>query len=80
MFTVKDVKTKLFAAPFFQKNAATAIRSFSTACEDTNTDLNKYPEDFSLYEVGSFDPETGQIHSEIPNQIANASDFVIKNQ
>lgn len=78
-YSVMDVKSKLFARPHFQQTDGVAIRSFSQACEDDSTELNKYPEDFSLYHVGEFDIETGVLKPlERPKQICNASEFVQK--
>lgn len=62
--------------PFFQQSNGVAVRSFGTACEDKNTDLNKYPSDFSLYHIGAYCMETGELIPSTPNQIANASEFV----
>lgn len=76
VYCVKDVKSGLFANPFVQKTNGTAIRAFSTACEDPNTDLNKYPSDFSLYHIGTFNPETGDLTQPEKMQIANAAEFV----
>lgn len=75
VYSVKDVKSKLFANPFIQKTNGTAVRSFGTACEDPSTDLNKYPTDFSLYHIGTFNPDTGEITQDKIEQIANASEF-----
>lgn len=76
VYAVKDIKSQLFNNPFIQKSDGVAIRSFATACEDTNTDLNKYPSDFSLYHIGTYDPESGKITQEDIKQVANASEFV----
>ena len=78
VFAVKDVKSKLFSNPHFVPTTGVAIRGFGAACEDENTDLNKYPEDYSLYHIGTYDVETGELVSITPEQIANASEFVQK--
>lgn len=79
MYAVKDTKSQLFTMPHFQQSDGVAIRSFSTACEDPKTDLNKYPSDFSLYHVGSFHVETGELTPVSPRQICNAAEFVESN-
>jgi hypothetical protein len=78
MYAIFDVKAELFHAPHFIKSDGVAIRSFSTACEDEKTDFWKYPEDFSLYCIGKFNTETGELFPAVPRQIANASEFVDK--
>lgn len=76
LYAVKDVKSQLFNNPFVQKTDGTAIRTFATACEDKNTDLNKYPSDFSLYRIGTYDEESGKLSQDQIMQVANASEFV----
>lgn len=74
-FAVKDVKSELFNTPHFVPSKGVAIRSFGTACEDKTTQLNKYPEDFSLFHVGEYSTETGELTPCTPDLIANASEF-----
>ena len=38
-----------------------AIRSFSDAVQDQDSAFNKHPEDYSLWEIGEFDDQTGEI-------------------
>lgn len=76
MYAVFDTKSQLFGMPHFQKSDGVAIRSFSTACESPETELNKYPSDFSLYHIGTFHVETGELVPATPRQICNASEFV----
>lgn len=76
MYAVLDVKSNLFNSPHFLTSDGVAIRSFSTACEDKNTDLNRYPADFSLYVVGEFNIETGNVIPIQPKQLCNAAEFV----
>lgn len=78
MYAVKDIKSEMFSTPHFLSSDGVAIRSFSQACEDPQTDLNKFPSDFSLYHIGLFNVETGFIEPVQPKQIANASEFVQK--
>lgn len=78
IYAVLDVKCNLYGNPIFQASDGVAIRAFGTACEDEKTELNKYPSDFSLYRIGTYDIESGEIKGQTPTQIANASEFVNK--
>jgi hypothetical protein len=78
MYSVYDVKAEIFSSPHFMGSDGVAIRSFSTACEDENSQFYKYPTDFSLYVVGEFNIETGEISPLKPKQICNASEFTPK--
>lgn len=76
IFSVYDMKSKVFSIPFFSVNQATALRDFERACRDVNSDLNAFPNDFSLYELGSFDDNTGLISTHTqPDYLALAAQF-----
>jgi hypothetical protein len=75
LYSIYDTKTEMFSRNVVvQENNSVAIRSFGETMESENQ-ISKYPEDFSLYCLGSFDPQTGLIESDI-KQIANATEFI----
>lgn len=78
VYAVKDIKSGLFASPHHLTSDGVAIRSFSMACENKESQINKFPEDYSLYHLGTFNIETGLLEAVTPKQIANASEFVTK--
>jgi len=59
MFAVYDLKAKAFLQPFFSVTEGTAIRAFAVAVNDPGTMLAKHPGDYVLFEVGSFDDDSG---------------------
>lgn len=61
VYSVYDLKAKIFMQPFFSHNVATAGRMFSDTVNDSSTMLHKHPEDYCLYEIGGFDDETGEL-------------------
>lgn len=75
IYSVYDSKAKFFSAPFFCINDDIAIRSFTEATNDSSTQLNKFPEDFSLHTIGTFDPDTGTIHKSPSINLGLASQF-----
>lgn len=60
VFAVYDSKVQAFASPFFMRAKGEAVRAFQEAVNDPSTSLCKYPEDFSLMELGEYDESTGQ--------------------
>lgn len=58
-FAVFDVKTGSYGMPFFSATRPSAQRSFIAACSDKNSMLGQHPEDFRLFDLGSFDDSTG---------------------
>lgn len=50
-----------FLAPFTEVNDQVAMRNFKFTMARENTVYNYQPSDFSLYKLGEFDTESGQI-------------------
>lgn len=68
--SVFDRKAGVYARPFVTPNKAMARRSFEAARQDSSTELSKFPEDFSLHVLGSFNDETGEVSGQVPTVIA----------
>lgn len=58
-FSVRDKKAEGFLPPFFRETYGLGERFFKDALDDEKNPMGKHREDFSLYEVGQFDPKTG---------------------
>lgn len=62
MCSVLDLVGQQYGRPFFAVSSGSAIRGFTdevnTVSEST---LYKHPDDFQLFEVGSFEDSTGAI-------------------
>ena len=59
-FTVYDSKAEAFLQPFFMQSKGAAIRGFTELVNDKNHSFGKYPGDYTLFELGSFDEQTGK--------------------
>jgi hypothetical protein len=59
--SVKDRAADAFGRPMFVPSTGVAIRSFSDEINRANDDnqLYNHPDDFDLYDLGSFDDNTG---------------------
>ena len=55
LFTVYDSKGEIYRPPFAMVSTGAAIRGFITILNDPASEHSKYPADFTLFEVGSFD-------------------------
>lgn len=60
VFSVFDSKAEIFMQPFFAFTQGVALRSFAGACRDPEHEFSKFPEDFTLFELGAFDDSTGE--------------------
>lgn len=75
-YCIVDRKAGLYNNPVFYLRDGQAVRDFQTLCSDRQTMIGRYPDDFALYCVGSFNDETGKFQSlDLPNVIAQGCDF-----
>lgn len=57
VFTIHDSKAQAFIQPWYSPNTDTAIRQFTTAVRDPATEFSKYPGDYTLFHLGTFNQE-----------------------
>lgn len=77
IFAVRDEKTGVFNRPFFDLHVASALRSWTEACNEPTSPFCKFPEDFTLYEVGTFDDLEGRIKElPVPHKVSTASEVL----
>lgn len=74
VFAVKDSKAAAFALPFFLPRMEVALRSFRDAIKDPKHDMSRHPEDYSLWCLGEFDDNTGEMKPVEPVLVARATD------
>lgn len=75
LYAVKDNLVS-FSHPFVARNDNDALRMFinSARSEEPNT-VNTNPEDKSLYALGSYDDETGQLVADL-RHLASATTYI----
>lgn len=61
LVAVRDVKIGEYQTLMVLHNQAEAKRLFLHAMSDPKSQLGKFPNDYTLHEVGLFDPETGRV-------------------
>lgn len=57
MFTVYDIKAQAYLPPFYMQSTGQAMRVFEDTANDKDHQFGKHPEDYVLYEVGTFDDQ-----------------------
>ncbi|WNK13517.1 MAG: nonstructural protein [Microvirus sp.] len=58
-FTMYDSVARVYTPPFFMASAAVAIRAFALAANTPDSKVGLSTSDFTLFEIGVFDDETG---------------------
>lgn len=78
MFSIRDSKSEIFNSPFYAKTTSEAERSFRQLTNDPKSTISQFPEDFDLYEVGTYDDNSGKVSPlDTPHHIVKAA--VLKN-
>ena len=60
IFVIFDSKAGAYLPPFFMHAEGQATRAFSNMANDRSTQIGLNPEDYTLFEVGTFDDNTAQ--------------------
>jgi len=76
IFSVWDSKAAAYIQPFFASNNNVAIRMFETACRDQSHDFHRHAEDYTLFRIGSFDQEKGDLMPQNIEAIARAHELI----
>lgn len=75
VFAVLDTKVESYMSPFTVRATGEAIRLFSDSANNRETGIGLHPEDYHLFQVGEWDPETGAIAPVKPKSFGPASQF-----
>ena len=62
--------------PFFEQAKGLAIRAFADLVNDPSTVVGKHPQDFTLFEIGNFDQDNGEIIVQDKRSIGNGVEFL----
>ena len=82
-----DTKLKMYNSPNFLINDGAAHRQVEAMANDPGTEIGKFPNDFSLFKVGSFDTENGvftplegKVHVADANQYIQPQEDIFPNR
>lgn len=77
IYSLYDSKVGAYLRPLICRNHGEALRAFAELANDKNSSVGRYPADFTLFYLGSFDDETGGIEVEqSPRSLGIAQEFV----
>lgn len=76
IFTVFDSKVGAYLQPFFMRSRGEAIRAYTDLCNDGKSEFTKYPEDYTLFELGEFSDMDAKFHMyDAPHSLGVALEF-----
>lgn len=77
IFAIYDSAGSFYKDPFMINNKGIALREFADACNNKETFLSKHPGDYTLFELGTFDQDTGKFDIlPTPVSLGKALEFV----
>jgi len=78
MYSVYDIKSKIYHPPCLCHNAGHATRMFTSTFSKPGSVMHDFPSDFQIFEIGAFDDQTAVIETLInPTLICSVSDLII---
>lgn len=64
IYSVFDAAVGVYKRPFFAQADGEAIRAFGDIAADTDHEIGKHPEDYSLFRIGTWDDGNAKLHPE----------------
>lgn len=61
VFSIFDSKAENFNNPIFLPAVGQATRLFGDQVNDETSPFNKHPEDYTLFQIGTYDPMSGKL-------------------
>lgn len=77
-YTVYDEKAQAFLPPFFMHQDGMATRTFADCVNDADHNFGKHPHDYTLFQIGSFDDNTGELTATEKKSLGNGVEFRAK--
>jgi len=68
IFSIHDEKAGAFLSPFIAENAAVAGRMLEPIANDRDSMLSRFAVDYSVYCVGGFNEQTGEVSGQLPHE------------
>lgn len=80
VFCIFDSKIGAYQMPFHMPTVGAALRAWDEIVNDQSGRVGKHPEDYTLFEVATFDPESGRYEA-LPAPMSHgvAVEFVKEN-
>lgn len=74
--SVKDLAIDAYITPFFVQTVGQAIRMFTDEVNREGSQIRLHPKDYTLYLIGDFDEEKGDLQGLFPTAIARANEVL----
>lgn len=77
MYSVYDIKSKIYHPPQYCHNTGHATRMFQSQFSKPGSVMHDYPQDFQIFECGAYDDSTCQIEPlQNPTLVCTVADLL----
>ena len=76
VYVIRDSVSQVYDRPMCARSEGEMVRSFSDVAKDTSHPIGQHPEHYSLWNVGTYDDNSGMIEATPPVHVVNAIDLV----
>lgn len=76
-FSIFDSKIGSYSKPVFLRSKGEAIRAVTSEVQNAESELAKYPADFTLFEIGEYDDDKGIMMPFTPLSVGCCIEFVL---
>lgn len=73
VYALFDTKAAFFGLPFFSQSHGEAMRVCIDAAQDMRSTIARYPSDFILHHIGTYDNTVGLMTPSLPDAIGHVS-------
>lgn len=73
IFSIHDSKAAAHLPPFFLAKEQMAIRTFADCVNDKKHQFGAHPDDYTLFQHGTFDCDTGEFHKQPMISLGNGT-------
>jgi hypothetical protein len=76
IYTIFDTASGAYLRPFFMRSDGEALRMFENESINAESPVGQHPEDYSLFRIGTYDDNKGELHPEDRECLATALEVV----
>lgn len=76
LYSIHDSKAQAYNSPFAFHRDEQAMRTFSDCIRSPEHTFSKNPADYTLFKIGTYDDEQGDIQPNVPYSLGNGVEFL----
>ncbi len=80
IYSIFDTASGLYLRPLFAQSDGQALRTFYDCATSAENEIGSHPEDYTLFRLGMFDDNTGELTQEENTSLSTALEMVAKSR